>query len=508
MILPTEPRRDRWNRYLVVPPDGTKPVGYTRATTIAKTLDDQSNLINWRSRMTAIGLAHNPDLLALVTAAADDKKKLDSVCERAAERGGATIRRDMGTALHGILEQALTVPGFKVPADARADIDAILRLLDAHRLAVLPNMIERQVVLDGPKIAGTFDLAVESQHGDAFIADLKTGANVQYGALGFAIQLAIYAQADNIYLQGSATDGSNDMRLDMPEVSQTTGFIIHCEPGSAHAELHRVDLEVGKSGLETALVVRAMRTFKTVMAPIPTPTTVAAVPPAPTVTVADMFDPSENQQKAARLLIRARKAVEKYPEARDWLRDHWPEHVPALTNNTHDWKTVEINQLADMIQALERGIEPLGARNLDGPVIAQHIVNRVRDRWESAPHDSRQVLERLERDLTGINLLRAAGLDSDWNQNSTNPIRTRQLHLIQMFCDIAREVDPAETEQVLDAIADAVGLPGTTRPNPLWRYTRITTAQAEQAWEAFQRGILYDLDGNGNTTITINQKAN
>lgn len=33
-------RRDRWGRYLVVPPDGGKPVGYTRATTVAKALDE------------------------------------------------------------------------------------------------------------------------------------------------------------------------------------------------------------------------------------------------------------------------------------------------------------------------------------------------------------------------------------------------------------------------------------------------------------------------------------
>ena len=42
-----ETRRDRWGRYQVLPPRGGKLVGYTRATTIAKILDDSSSLMAW-----------------------------------------------------------------------------------------------------------------------------------------------------------------------------------------------------------------------------------------------------------------------------------------------------------------------------------------------------------------------------------------------------------------------------------------------------------------------------
>ena len=72
-------RRDRYGRYLVLPPDGTKPVGYTRATTIAKTLDDTSSLMAWGERMTAIGLARRPDLLAQIDPDADTKQ-LNQLC--------------------------------------------------------------------------------------------------------------------------------------------------------------------------------------------------------------------------------------------------------------------------------------------------------------------------------------------------------------------------------------------------------------------------------------------
>ena len=50
-------RRDRWGRYQVLPPEGEKVQGYTRATTVAKALDDQSSLMTWNARMTALGLA-------------------------------------------------------------------------------------------------------------------------------------------------------------------------------------------------------------------------------------------------------------------------------------------------------------------------------------------------------------------------------------------------------------------------------------------------------------------
>ena len=59
-------RRDRWGRYVVLPVDGAKPIGYTRATTIAKGIEDSGGLLNWGKRMVAIGLAQRPDLVALV----------------------------------------------------------------------------------------------------------------------------------------------------------------------------------------------------------------------------------------------------------------------------------------------------------------------------------------------------------------------------------------------------------------------------------------------------------
>src|SRR5690606_1008152 len=55
-------QRDRWGRPLIVPPGGGDPVAYTRVSTLAKALDDTSNLMAWKQRVTAVGLARRQDL--------------------------------------------------------------------------------------------------------------------------------------------------------------------------------------------------------------------------------------------------------------------------------------------------------------------------------------------------------------------------------------------------------------------------------------------------------------
>ena len=256
-----ETRRDRWGRYQVLPPRGDKPVGYPRATTIAKILDDSSSLMAWNSRMTAIGLGLRPDLVALVaTTPQDDKKTLDSLVKRASEAGGATVRRDLGTAVHGLLERRLKDPSFIAPDPYQADIEAVLSALADAGLSFVDGMTERIVVNDEIEVAGTFDLLLTDGQ-ETFVSDLKTGSSVKYGGLGFAIQLSIYANASNLYTQGAAKDGSEDIREPMPNVSKSAGIVIHCQPGSGLAELHWLDLEAGTEALHTALEVRRLRKY-------------------------------------------------------------------------------------------------------------------------------------------------------------------------------------------------------------------------------------------------------
>lgn len=258
---PTETRRDRWGRYLVVPPTGGKPVGYTRATTVAKALDDTSSLMAWGERMTAIGLSDRPDLLAQVHEARNDKTALNRICERAKEAGGATVRRDLGTALHSMLEQSFHDPSYQAPVAHKADVESVHAQLRHAGLEVVAGMTERVVVLDEHTIAGTFDLLVRDVvTGELLIADIKTGSSVEYGALGFCVQLSLYARADAMYVQGEAADGSQDRREPMPKVSQQRAVIIHVEPGSGICTIHQLQLHWWLA--EMAIDVRSSRSMK------------------------------------------------------------------------------------------------------------------------------------------------------------------------------------------------------------------------------------------------------
>jgi len=248
-------RRDRHGRYLVLPPDGNKPIAYTRATTIAKAIEDQHSLIAWKARATAVGLTRRPELLGMI-AVADDRKSLDWLCEEAATAGGATERRDQGTALHHAFEGSLR--GETVHDLFRADVDAIRAALKRHGFRPIPGMVEMMVVDDGRKIAGRFDLAIENDDGQ-YIADLKSGASLDYSGCAFAAQLAIYAGADALYTQGRAADGSQDARAPLPAVSRDVAYILHAQPGTARCDIYAVDIAYGAELVELNLTVRAAR---------------------------------------------------------------------------------------------------------------------------------------------------------------------------------------------------------------------------------------------------------
>lgn len=254
-------RRGRWNRYSIITPDGKKGL-YQRVTTLAKVLDDQSNLINWTARTALKGIAQRPDLLALVQATdAEDRDTLNDVVERAKEMGGGTARRDLGTALHGFIEQTIKTPGYQPPANFKADVEAFFATLAALGLEVLPEYNEVTIVRDDLELAGTADLLLrETATGRLIVGDLKTGGSVEYGQLAFAIQLAAYAGGDAIYRYGNDKDGKEDQRIPMPEgIDQKQALIFHLQPESAHCDAYWLDIAVGAQALTLAREVESMR---------------------------------------------------------------------------------------------------------------------------------------------------------------------------------------------------------------------------------------------------------
>jgi hypothetical protein len=224
-------------------------------------IEDTSNLTGWACRITLIGAAARQDIIASALAAGDDRKKLNGLVEQAKEAGGATIRRDLGTAVHKFLELKCADSWYQVPEPYADDVQAILDAIDGAEMDVVVEFSEKILVVDSIRVAGMCDLVLRHRDtGELFVADLKTGSSVKYGVLGFCCQLTTYALSDNIYVQGPAKDGSQDQRLPAPDVSRTRGIIIHCQPGSGHADLYWLTLDT--KVVDLAVAVREVRKVK------------------------------------------------------------------------------------------------------------------------------------------------------------------------------------------------------------------------------------------------------
>ena len=241
--------RDRYGRPLVVPPEGGKPVPYTRTTTVAGSLDDGAGLVAWKLRMAAAGLTLRPDLLLAASAAREDKLEMNKLIEDAMEAAGATRAATIGTAIHALTEKLDRGEDIGViPADYIADLEAYKY---ATRNFTNVN-IEQFCVLDYYKIAGTPDRIVEFE-GEKFISDLKTGSIDHPGKI--AIQLAVYAH-------GLPYDPATATRGSWGGVNQEKGIIVHLPAGSGKCTLHFVDIAKGWEGLQLAMQVRSWQSVK------------------------------------------------------------------------------------------------------------------------------------------------------------------------------------------------------------------------------------------------------
>jgi hypothetical protein len=262
-------RRDQWGRYLIVPPQGGSPVGYTRVTTVAKTLDSGGGLADWKAAMTASGIimrrglrAEWEALLALHGDPWYDGAASKAECKRlvadCAAVGGANDRRQMGSSLHTIT--ALVDLG-KTPqhltVETERDIDAYVNGLAEANIAVTPGAVELVTTLDTYQVAGTFDrLAIVPGFDLPLIADLKTGANLEYSWQSIAVQLAAYSRGERLYQQGAAKDGSQDQSQPMPPVDQDWGLVFWLKAGEGEMQLFLVDLTEGWLAFEQSMWAR------------------------------------------------------------------------------------------------------------------------------------------------------------------------------------------------------------------------------------------------------------
>ncbi len=254
--------RDRWLRPLIVPVGGGPPQAYTRVSTLAKTLDDQSGLMTWRSRKTAEGMVRRPDLLTRAAGALaggdpdtdwPTKRALNDVCKEALEAAGGSTGASSGTGLHALTE-AIDLgrePEF-VPEHVRGR-------LDAYRAAMAGYVVldvETFVVCDELRAAGTFDRMLLTPDGRICIADLKTGKSEAGYPSGTATQIAVYAH-------GERYDPETGQRTPLhADLDMTTGLLIHMPAATGGCDLIPLDIALGWEAACLAMRVRAVRAVK------------------------------------------------------------------------------------------------------------------------------------------------------------------------------------------------------------------------------------------------------
>ncbi len=294
-LQPTEPPRDRYKRYLIAPRDGGKAKAYTRATTVAEVLDDRYNLELWKMRQVAVGLTRRNDLLLKVAADENDKKTVNAACQEALDAAAAGAAANTGTALHRILERVdcgeLTLA--EVPELFADVVERYRSALDAAGVEVVADACERIHVLDGlaEPLAGMADRHV-IVGGQRYIADIKTGSGIDYGAGGFAVQLAIYAHATSLY------DYVTETHAEPPPLDRERGLIIHVPAAGGDVTLHWLDIAAGREALDHALWARSWRKRKGLLTAYDEPPAAAPTPKRSTPTRIEPSDTTPDRTPA------------------------------------------------------------------------------------------------------------------------------------------------------------------------------------------------------------------
>jgi len=260
--------RDRYDRPMIVPPEGGDAVPYTRASTFCSALTDSSGIAKWKARHIALAMGRHEDLAAMAAGEEYGSKDLDAIIETAIDRSGCNSKANYGTAVHTFTEPAQPMHAH-VPNRMQADVQAYYDTLT--RTGITTVAAERFVVCDEIRAAGTFDhiYAVPSEllptttygmppdHHVSVVGDVKTG---KLHFTEHAVQLAIYSR-------GKLYDPQTGERTDLG-VSHDWGLLVHVPAGEGTATLYWVDLNAGWAAADLAAQVRIWRERKDLAVPL------------------------------------------------------------------------------------------------------------------------------------------------------------------------------------------------------------------------------------------------
>jgi hypothetical protein len=325
-FIQEEAPKDRWGRYLVQQPEG-KARGYTRVTTVAKTLDDTASLADWKVRMAITGLVQRPDLLAQASTAIDDRSRMNKIANDCVEAAGAYSRANLGTALHAITEQIDLGLKPAILPGLQADIDAYIAGIAAYGIKMHDEFIEVLLINDELEYAGTADRIVTLMDGRLVIFDLKTGTDLSYSYGNIAVQLAMYANADWMY------NWKTGERTPMPAIDKTVGIICHLPAGDATVTFHEVNLVAGWEAAKQSFTTREWRKRKDLFKPYTFSDKPRTVTPPKAVPTKVVETPKSLTARAG--WMKARIQALTVP-AQKMLVLSWPQGVPHFDQCTNE----------------------------------------------------------------------------------------------------------------------------------------------------------------------------
>lgn len=404
--------RDRWGRPLVIPPNGGKPIAYSRFSSHGQCLEDRFGLEKWKLRTAGKGLASRPDLFAQVAACpADDSRRLDTLMDSALEAGGSTVGAGIGTALHEFtqnLDLGLITLG-DIPEPWRFDVDAYRRTIDAAGLIIDPTLVEVTLVNDTLFLAGTADRFYDVGDGTLICADIKTGKSIGDNPLAYIVQLAAYANSVRY-------DIETGERTTVGTVNHATGLLIHVPSGKAECTIYEVDLNDGLELAHLATRVRAMQKRRN------TVNKMSVTPTAPTVALTATEGAAQQMQGTATaaaaapstfapdnrihwLEQRIRRIITNPTAARE-MRVLWPAGVPTLkqSRNLTDNEVDRIVATCDVVEA-SHGIEfgdPDPTKITEPPAAVTPIVRTVEADIDEGDLADAALIRMLQADLNQL----------------------------------------------------------------------------------------------------------
>jgi hypothetical protein len=338
-----EAPKDRWGRYKINNPATGKERGYTRVTTIAKTLDDTASLADWKVRMAITGIVQRPDLLAQASTAIDDRTRLNKIAGDAVEAAGAYSRANLGTALHNLTQQIDLGMKPQILPGLQQDIETYITSIAAWDMQMRKEWIEVLLINDELEYAGTADRIVQTRDGRLVIFDLKTGTDLSYSYGSIAVQLALYAQAEWIY------DWRTGERTPLPDIDKTSGIICHLPAGEGKCEFFNVDLEAGWEAAQMSMRTRDWRKRKDLFTPYKFSAEKRRdVAPALNETASGDIAASPKAIETRQEWLKRRiSALDKQTQAKLILA--WPQGVPRL----QDCDNAQLDALIKTIEAVE-----------------------------------------------------------------------------------------------------------------------------------------------------------